>query len=124
MDKEIKTSNIILYCRKWKKTVEFYRDHLGLTVNFSTDWFVEFFLNPSSLLSVANEKRASIKSCCGKGITIALEVGDIDKAWESIDKVGLNPTEIRKHAWNAKVFYLFDPEGHRIEIWESISTVL
>jgi len=57
-------------------------------------------------------------------MTIALEVGDIDKAWENIDKAGLNPTEIRKHAWSVKVFYLFDPEGHRIEIWESISAVL
>ena len=124
MDKGIKTTNTILYCRKWEETVEFYRDHLRLPVSFSTDWFVEFCLNPSSRLSVADENRASIKSCSGKGITLALEVGDIDKAWENIDKVGLDPTEIRRHAWNAKVFYLFDPEGHRIEIWESISAVL
>ena len=24
--------------------------------------------------------------------------------------------------WNARVFYLFDPEGHRIEIWQSVKT--
>jgi len=85
--------------------------------------FVEFCLSATLRLSIADEKRASIKSCCGKGITLALEVENIDKAWESIDKAGLNPTRIRKHAWNARVFYLFDPERHRIEIWESINAV-
>jgi len=117
--KEIKSANIILYCKKWNETVGFYRDYLRLPVNFSTDWFVEFCLNASSRLSIADEKCASIKSCCGKGITLALEVEDIGRAWENVDKSGLNPTEIRKHPWNARVFYLSDPEGHRIEIWES-----
>ena len=124
MSKEIKATNTILYCRKWEETVEFYRDHLRLPVSFSADWFVEFCLNSSSRLSVADENRASIKSCSGKGITLALQVGDIDKAWENIDKAGLDPTQIRRHSWNAKVFYLFDPEGHRIEIWESTIAVL
>ena len=117
--KEIKSANTILYCKKWNETVGFYRDCLRLPVNFSTDWFVEFCLNASSRLSIADEKHASIKSCCGKGITLALEVGDIDKTRQNVDKSGLNPTVIRKHAWNARVFYFFDPEGHRIEIWES-----
>jgi len=121
MQKFPKTANTILYCGKFKKTVEFYRDHLKLPVNFSTDWFVEFCLSATSRLSIADEKHASIKSCRGKGITLALEVENIDKTWEDIDKAGLNPTGIRKHAWNARVFYLFDPEGHRIEIWESIN---
>jgi len=123
MDMKIKTANTILYCRKWRETFEFYRNHLNLPVNFSTDWFVEFCLSATSRLSIADEKRASIKSCCGKGITLALEVENIDKAWENIDKAGLNPTRIRKHTWNARVFYLFDPERHRIEIWESINAV-
>ena len=121
MEKRIKTTNTILYCGKFEETVEFYRDHLKLPVNFSTDWFVEFCLSAASRLSIADEKRASIKSCRGKGVTLALEVKNIDKTWEYIDKAGLNPTGIRKHAWNARVFYLFDPERHRIEIWESIN---
>ena len=112
------TTNTILYCKEWKKTVRFYRDQLHLPVNFSTDWFVEFRLNAMSRLSIADEKRASIISCEGKGITIALEVEDIDSVWESTRKIGLEPTVIRKHPWNARVFHLFDPEGHRIEIWQ------
>ena len=118
---KIKTINTILYCDKWEETVQFYRDHLNLTVNFSTDWFVEFILGTTSRLSIADEKRSSIKSCNKKGITLSLEVENIDNAWEFAEKAGLNPTMIRKHPWDARLFYLFDPEGHRIEIWQSLN---
>lgn len=115
------TTNTILYCKEWEKTVEFYRDQLKLPIIFTTDWFVEFGLNAMSRLSIANEKRSSIKGCGGKGVTITLEVDDIEAAREDAEKVGLKPTQLRMHAWDARVFYIFDPEGHRIEIWQSFN---
>ena len=36
--------------------------------------------------------------------------------------MGLEPTRIQEHPWDARVFHLFDPEGHRIEIWQSNGT--
>lgn len=118
MQKKMKTVNTILYCKKWEQTVRFYRDRLQLPIHFSTDWFVEFCLTDSSRLSLADEKRSSIKSSGGRGITIALEVNDVETAYRSAEKVGLSPTAIRRHPWNARVFYVSDPEGHRIEFWE------
>ena len=122
MHNNLITTNMILYCREWDKTVLFYKDQLRLPVNFSTDWFVEFCLTPISRLSIADQKRSSIKSCAGKGITLALEVEDIEAVRKYMDKIGLKPTAIRKHPWDAKVFHLFDPEGHRIEIWQSFNS--
>lgn len=118
MEQPLKTANTILYCRHWEQTVAFYREQLGLQVNFSNDWFVEFCLNDRTRLSIANESRASVKSCGGQGITLALETGDIELLWNQINQKGLAPTQIREHAWGARVFYFFDPEGHRIEIWQ------
>lgn len=118
---KIKTLNTILYFKNWEKSVEFYKELLELPVTFSTDWFVEFSLNEMSRLSVADERRASVKSSKGKGITISLEVDDIEKAFLATQNKELNPTEIKTHAWNAKMFYLFDPEGNRLEIWQSVS---
>lgn len=120
-DNSLITANIILYCKEWEKTVRFYKDQLHLPVNFSTDWFVEFCLTANSRLSIADEKRSSIKSCGGKGVTLALEVEDIEAVREYTEKIGLKPTVISKHPWDARVFYLFDPEGHRIEIWQSFN---
>lgn len=120
MHKSLKTTNMILYCKEWEKTVWFYRDQMQLPVNFSTDWFVEFRLNAISRLSIADERRSSIKSCRGKGVTLALEVEDIEAMRVYMEKIGLKPTMISKHPWDARVFHLFDPEGHRIEIWQPI----
>jgi hypothetical protein len=44
-----KSANTILYCKKWQETVVFYRDNLGLPINFASDWFVEFHLGEQSL---------------------------------------------------------------------------
>ena len=116
----VKISNTILYCENWGKTVEFYKDLLEFPVNFSTDWFVEFSLNDKARLSIADEKHASVKSSHGKGITISLEVDDIQQAFHNVQNLGLNPTAVNKHPWNAKTFNLFDPEGNRLEFWQTI----
>jgi catechol 2,3-dioxygenase-like lactoylglutathione lyase family enzyme len=115
----IRLANTILYCSKWEDTVRFYRDQLKLPVTFSSDWFVEFSLNESTRLSIANEKRATIKTSRGKGITLSWEVDRIERAWAEVQKNGLEPTPIQKHPWGARVFYLFDPEGTRIEFWQT-----
>lgn len=115
----LKAANTILYCSKWEETVRFYRDNLKLPVSFSTDWCVEFSLNAMSRLSIADENRASVKTSHGKGITLSWEVDRVDRAWADVQKNGLEPTAIRKHPWGARAFYLFDPEGHRIEFWQA-----
>lgn len=114
---EVVTTSTILYCSHWDAAVRFYRDGLELPVLFSTDWFMEFRLSPHARLSIADDTRASIKCAGGAGLTIALEVEDIDAAWDLVARRDLGPTAIRDHPWQARVFYLFDPEGHRIEIW-------
>jgi predicted enzyme related to lactoylglutathione lyase len=114
----LKSVNTILYCARWKETISFYRDLLRLPVIFSTDWFVEFELTETARLSIADQRLATIKSAEGNGITLALEVSDIQAVWEKSFKAGLKPTAIKTHNWNAYIFYIFDPEGHRLEFWK------
>ena len=113
---KIKAANTILYCKKWNETVAFYRDGLKLLVIHSTDWFVEFKLNESARLSVAHEARASIKSGEGHGITISLQVADVEETRAELVENGFDPTPI-KEIWKSRVIYLHDPEGHRLEFW-------
>jgi catechol 2,3-dioxygenase-like lactoylglutathione lyase family enzyme len=120
LKENILTANTILYCRQWEKTVEFYRDGLKMPVLFSNDWFVEFSLNGQARLSIADESRSTLKSCDGNGFTLAIEVDNLETVWDFVEKNGLKPTLIQNHPWNARVFYLFDPEGHRIELWQPL----
>lgn len=112
-----KSANTIPYCKSWKETAAFYRRDLGLAITFSTDWFVEFRLTDAAHLSVADEARASVKSSDGQGVTIALQVDSAETVWRRLQGRGLSPQPMRDHPWGARAFYLFDPEGHRLEIW-------
>jgi len=113
---QLKSSNTILYCKKWQETVAFYRDVLKLDIHFSNDWFVEFSLSSCARLSIANEESASIKSCGGKGITICLQTNDLEKKHSCLQELRINPTPI-KEIWGSNSFYVYDPEGNRIEFW-------
>ncbi len=114
---DIKTANTILYCEKWEETVFFYKTLIGFEVISSRKWFVEFKLNKTSRLSIADEARASIESKGGKGITITMEVDDIELAHSYLNDAGVNSTSIKEHPWGAKVIHFYDPEGNRLEFW-------
>jgi len=113
----LKSTNTILYCKKWRETVDFYQHSLGLPTTLASDWFVEFQLTDTSNLSIADEQRATIKSGSGAGVTITLQVEDADSVWQQLYAKGLSLEPVRDHPWGARAFYFFDPEGHRLEIW-------
>lgn len=116
-------ANTILYCRNWSATVEFYRDRLALPVTFANDWFIEFRLTAGAFVSVADERRARVNSGGGAGITLALQVTDADAVWQQLQQAGVQPEPVRDHPWGARAFYLFDPEGHRLEVWSPLAGV-
>lgn len=113
----VKGANTIIYCQKWSETVDFYQNCLRLPVVYTSDWFVEFYLGGTAYLSVANENRATIKSSRGAGLTLTLQVDSADETWQILTENGVTVGPLKNHAWGARVFYFFDPEGYRLEIW-------
>ena len=108
--------NTVLYCDEWADTVAFYRDALGLDVEHASDWFVEFRLTDDAYVSVADARRATIRSGNGRGITLTLRSAALVEAQAVLDAHGIETTPIARR-WGAEVFYCHDPEGHRIEFW-------
>jgi catechol 2,3-dioxygenase-like lactoylglutathione lyase family enzyme len=108
--------NTILYCRHWRDTVNFYRSDVGFAVLARRDWFVEFALGTDSALSVADASRTTIDPVGGQGITLSWRVADLAATRTRLVDNGLEPTPVRR-VWDAVACYLFDPEGHRIELW-------
>lgn len=113
---KITVTNTILYCNRWEETVEFYAQGIGLTEVTRNDWFVEFRLGPESRLSVADDRRTSVKSSGGQGITVTIQIDDLDAARNELAARGLSPEPVRR-VWGARAFYLRDPEGTRLEFW-------
>ena len=111
-------ANTVLYCERWRETVEFYRSVLGLAVEFDNDWFVEFRLTASSFLSIADAARATIGAVGGQGVTLTWMVPDPAATRILLEGRGIDVTPIERR-WEANVFYCHDPEGHRIEFWSN-----
>jgi catechol 2,3-dioxygenase-like lactoylglutathione lyase family enzyme len=116
---KLQRTNTILYCHWWAETVAFYQDTFGFRINYQNDWLVEFELTPDSYLSIANESRATIHSVEGQGITLTWQVPGIEEAYPSLVSQNTPLTPITKK-WGSQVFYLHDPEGHRIELWQPL----
>lgn len=117
MTHRFQTANTILYCSKWRETAAFYREGLGLPVSFANDWFVEFILSENARLSIADQQRASVKSAAGQGMTISLATRYLETERTALVQGGWSPSPIKRHPWGADVFYVHDPEGHRLEFW-------
>jgi uncharacterized glyoxalase superfamily protein PhnB len=77
---------------------------------------VEFKLIDNTFLSIANAAFTSIQSSKGSGITLSFQVENVDSAHRRLREIGIEVCPI-KPIWGARAFYIFDPEGHRIELW-------
>jgi len=113
----IQAMNTVLYCRRFTDTVRFYDRVLALPRGASRDWFVEFRVAEGCFLSVADERRASVKSAGGAGLTLTLRVDDVGRFRETLRARGARPPPVGPRPWGTAGFLLHDPEGTRIEIW-------
>lgn len=114
----IARANTVLYCARWRETVDFYRDDIGLAIEFENAWFVEFRITESAFVSVADSSHASVRAVGGQGITLTFQVDDIVQARDQLLGRGIDVTPIGSR-WRALTCYAHDPEGHRIEFWAS-----
>ena len=113
------TVNIILYCEKWKQTVEFYRDIIGFQEKMANNWLIEFEVAEHVCLSVAKASATSINSAGGAGITVTFKVPDTHIMWDTLNDKGVKVTPIRQSRLGGQAFFLRDPEGNRLEFWSA-----
>ena len=113
----MRAMNTVLYCRHFEQTLAFYGEVLRLPRSFANDWFVEFKVAREAFLSVADERRASIDSAHGKGLTLTFKVDDVRASHEQLRARGAAPSALGRRPWGTHGFLLHDPEGTRIEIW-------
>lgn len=116
-------SNTILYCQNFSSTVNFYKTVLLLPISHERDWFVEFQINPQAFVSVADASKASVGAIGGQGITLSFQEANLAETHKRLldysqqNKLGLAIGEI-KQVWGSLSFFIFDPEGNRIEFWQ------
>lgn len=113
-------ANTILYCAHWEKTRHFYRHVLKLSAAFSKDdWFIEFRVNDSTHLSIADARHCSIDPGHGKGLTLSFQCSHLAELHAYLLAETQQPGDLIDKGWREPYFYLYDPEGNRIEFWQA-----
>ena len=113
----MRAMNTVLYCEHFVETLAFYDEVMQLPRGFANDWFVEFKVAQEAYLSVADQRRASIDSAQGKGLTLTFRVDDVLACHRQLCARGAVSSAPGARPWGAQGFLLHDPEGTRIEIW-------
>jgi catechol 2,3-dioxygenase-like lactoylglutathione lyase family enzyme len=119
----VRRANTILYTDRWADTVAFYRDTLCWPVGADNGWFVEFAVGPGAFVSVADARRSTIAAGHGAGITLSLQVEDVQAVRTELLRAGVEVEET-KMRWGASVLDVHDPSGNRLEFWAPSATGL
>lgn len=114
---ECRRLNTLVYAERFAASVAFYRDGLGLPVRFSNAWFVEFEVNAAACVSVVEKASTRMRGSPPAVQTLTFEVADLEAVRRGLAGRDLEPGSIHRHGFGARVFYLRDPEGNRLEFW-------
>lgn len=112
---------ICILVDNFEKSVDFYKNKLGLEINSSEGEFADFKLEGTSL-AIFGKKEATamfpkeyMKS--GGGVVIAYQVDNLAREVSRLADASINIFEGPKEtAWGQKVAYYNDPDGNILEV--------
>lgn len=112
---------VCLVVENLTKSLEFYRDKLGLKIKSTDTGFADFELGETPLaIFEKNHATAMFPArfmTKPGGVVIALKVDDIEKTVGALESKGVLIFEKPKHtSWGQTVAYLQDPDGYILEL--------
>lgn len=115
---------VCLLVKDFQKSLEFYRDVIGLEINSTEEEFADFKLEGTSLAIFS--RKTAVQMFPGKymgkagGAVYGFQVPDVAKACTELENKGVKIFEgPRTTPWGQTVAYFKDPDGN---IWEVSKT--
>ncbi len=109
-------SNVMLGTTDLARSLTFYRDTLGLTVQFEMPGFV--FLNAGSVTLSLSEAHSKLATPVAGGTEIVFAVADVTDAHKALTARGVEflnaPRNVTGDQWAAN---FRDPDGHLLSIF-------
>jgi predicted enzyme related to lactoylglutathione lyase len=103
---------VVLYVRDMERAIRFYRDMLGLELDFESEHWTTFQTGACTLALHATDEREP-----GKGEPDpTFLVTDAEAERERLAEEGVEVTEVREPVPGTRVFDVRDPEGNRLSI--------
>lgn len=108
----MKLNSAIFYTKNLKEVISFYKEVVGLTVDYiQEDKFVSFMLENGSLGIKQKKEEREIPG----HQTVFIEVEDIEKIYKQFSEKGvIFLKELTKEDW-ASNFSFLDPDGNKVQ---------
>jgi catechol 2,3-dioxygenase-like lactoylglutathione lyase family enzyme len=108
----VELAEIVLYVRDMNRAVGFYRDTIGLEIEFESEHWTTFRTGACTLaLHLADQRKPGIGEP-----DPTFTVADAAAERERLAAAGVAVTEIREPVTDVQVFDVRDPDGNRISI--------
>ncbi|AHZ15175.1 MULTISPECIES: VOC family protein [Bacillus amyloliquefaciens group] len=128
----MKLLQIRLLVNDFKKSVEFYKDSLGLPISWlekemeyalfdNGETKIEL-LSRENMAEIVGEERKSLDGDAQSRFLLQFKVDDVDKTYDYLHKQGIkcvNEPHDRQE-WRARVAHFRDPDNNLIEIYKMI----
>lgn len=116
MVKAVAINHIHLNVRDLERSVRFYKEAFGLVETFRPEPKLAFVCPPGSHDSLALHEAEPIGSQGLQHFGFKLEVADLDRAIEQVERAGGKLVSRGKHAGRYPYAYVADPDGYEIEL--------
>jgi predicted enzyme related to lactoylglutathione lyase len=107
---------VLIFTHDFGRMVGFYRDTLGLRVDFATSHFASF--STPSGAGVSLHSGADPSSRADEGVVIEFRILDMAATVQELAAVGVTCAPVRNESFG-KITHFLDPEGHRIGLEQS-----
>lgn len=110
-----------LYFNDLAKADAFYRDVLGLELEFDLEWVKIYKISPTSSVGLVNATEGSLRPSGDKPVMVSMvvEMDDVDAWWRYLKSKGVDVGDAPGPEGDGavKAFGFEDPEGYALEVF-------
>ncbi|MFP4470000.1 MAG: VOC family protein [Bacteroidales bacterium] len=125
-NKSLRYRNTVLFVKDIKTAKTFYTDVLHQEIDFDFDKTIGF-KSGVALWQISNDHPAitSGNHQQSSGFELYLETGNLDSDREKLMNTGIKLLhDVIEESWGQRTFRFYDPDGHLIELGESLPTFI
>lgn len=110
-----------IYYKDVKEAEPFYRDLLGLRLEYESDWVTRFWVTDDYAIGAVQSGRGFLKAMDDKPVILCIGLKDHEDIFALYKKlkeagVKMHTSEVELRKTEGRIFFCEDPEGYIVEV--------